>query len=185
MGQPASSTRRRQVGERREGGAVGNGTSRNIEFQRGRDGEETRTTELKEKGRDVAQDKAQEASDPKEPEETPRSQCCRVGADQAELKCPGEGSTQIITAKGFCLNDENGQYLASLCEQMGRLGVSADVAVEESEIEVTDVDEIGFPIEMNDELTKGTIMAFTACPMPAFEGACIGLGDGSEQPERL
>lgn len=97
----------------------------------------------------------------------------------------GEGDTQIITAKGFCLNDENGQYLAGLCEQMGRLGVSADVAVEESSIEVTDVDEIGFPIEMNDELTKGTIMAVTACPTPAFEGAYMVLGDGSELPAAI
>lgn len=100
-------------------------------------------------------------------------------------RVPGEGDTQIITAKGFCLNDENGLYLASLCEQMGRLGVSADVAVEESSIEVTDVDEIGFPVEMNDELTKGTIMAVTACPMPAFEGAYMVMGDGAEVPDAI
>ena len=100
-------------------------------------------------------------------------------------RTPGEGSTQIVSAKGFFLNDENGQYASSLTEQMGRLGVSADIAVEESEIEITEIDDMGFPIEMNDELTKGTIMAFTACPMPAFEGAYMVLGDGSEIPEAI
>ncbi|HEY4896535.1 MAG TPA: hypothetical protein VII01_10645 [Solirubrobacteraceae bacterium] len=46
-------------------------------------------------------------------------------------------------AKGFYLADENGIYFAELNEGMGRMGVSADVAVEESSIQVTDIDEIG------------------------------------------
>jgi hypothetical protein len=98
-------------------------------------------------------------------------------------RVPGEGDTQIISCKGFCLNDENGLYLASLAEQMGRLGVSADVAVEESVMEITELDGDGFPIDMNDQLTKGTIMAVTACPMPAFEGAYMVMGDGTEIPD--
>lgn len=96
---------------------------------------------------------------------------------------PGENGTQIITAKGFYLSNDDGAYWADLNEQMGRLGVSADVAVNEVDMEVTDTDPDGFPIGMAETLMSGTIMGLTVCPYPAFEGAYIVLGDGEEQPD--
>ncbi|MGP0048490.1 MAG: hypothetical protein ACLPZR_06510 [Solirubrobacteraceae bacterium] len=97
-------------------------------------------------------------------------------------RAPGEGSTQVIVAKGFYLANDDGQYWADLNEQMGRLGISADVAVAQTDIQVIESDADGFPIEMSEILTRGTIMGLTVCPYPAFEGAYIVLGDGTEKP---
>jgi hypothetical protein len=96
---------------------------------------------------------------------------------------PGEGSTAIITAKGFFLPNDDGMYFAEMCEAMGRLGVSADVAVQASDITIDAVDDMGFPTDMSEILTEGTLMGVTVCPFPAFEGAYIVLGDGTEKPE--
>ena len=96
-------------------------------------------------------------------------------------RVPSEGSTQVIAAKGFCLPNEDGQELATLCEAMGRLGVSGDVAVDATEITSVDMDESGIPMSMDEQITAGTIMGFTACPFPAFEGAYMVLGDGTEE----
>lgn len=96
---------------------------------------------------------------------------------------PGEGDTQIILARGFYLPNEDGMYFAELNEAMGRIGVSGDVAVQSSEVEVGDVDDMGWPTDMSETLTEGVIMGATVCPYPAFEGAYIVLGDGTEQPD--
>lgn len=96
-------------------------------------------------------------------------------------RVPGENGTQIITAKGFFLNDYGAA--ADLLEQMGRVGISADIAAQAEETTVTDIDEDGFPMDMNSLLTEGVIMGFTILPFPAFAGCYIVLGDGSaEEP---
>ncbi len=93
---------------------------------------------------------------------------------------PGQGDTEIIVVHGNFLANDDGAYFAGLVEQMGRIGVSADIAVTASEIEVGQIDDDGWPSDMSEILTEGTIMAFTVCPMAAFEGAYIVLGDGTE-----
>lgn len=102
--------------------------------------------------------------------------------DELERK-PGEGSTQIISAKGFYLPNEDGMCFAGITDAMGRCGVSADIAVEDSIIKVEEVDDIGYPMDIAETLTEGMIMGFTQCPFPAFAGAYIVLGDGTDAPE--
>ena len=96
-------------------------------------------------------------------------------------RVPGEGSTQVIVGKGYFLANDDGMYFADLLEQMGRLPVSGDVTVDESEVVVGEVDDYGWPMDMSETLTKGTLAAVTILPFgPAFEGAYIILGDGGE-----
>lgn len=93
----------------------------------------------------------------------------------------GQGDTQIIIGKGYFLANDDGMYFADLLDQMGRLPVSGDVTVDESEVIVGEVDEYGWPMDMSETLTKGTLAAVTILPFgPAFEGAYIVLGDGGE-----
>jgi hypothetical protein len=99
------------------------------------------------------------------------------------IREPGEGGTQLIRFKGFFLPNEDGMYFADLTEAMGRLGVSGDVAIQASEVSIEDVDEMGFPTDMSEVMTEGTIMGGTACPFPAFQGAYIVLGGGTEAAE--
>lgn len=96
----------------------------------------------------------------------------------------GESGTQIIMAHGCYLANDDGMYFADLNEQMGRLGISADVAAVDSEITAVEIDADGWP-ETEMTLTKGTIMGFTVCPFPAFEGCYIVLGDGTEKPDAV
>lgn len=110
----------------------------------------------------------------------PAVMCGRI--DSLE-RVPGEGDTQLIVCHGFYLSNDDGRYFADLNEQMGRLGISADVAVQSSEIQVGDIDLDGWPTDMSELLTEGTIMGFTVCPFPAFEGAYVVLGDGTETPD--
>jgi hypothetical protein len=105
--------------------------------------------------------------------------------DSLERK-PGEGETQVICAKGFYLPDEHGMAAAAVTEGLGRAGISADIAVQESEISMDGMegDDIGAMLDgMQETLTAGTIMGFTQVPFAAFEGAYIVLGDGSEPAE--
>ena len=39
---------------------------------------------------------------------------------------------------------------------MGRLGVSADIAVQDTDIQITSVDDMGFPMGMSETVTAGT-----------------------------
>lgn len=96
---------------------------------------------------------------------------------------PGDGETQLVKFSGNFLATDDGMYAAELAEQMGRLGISADIAVQDREITITEVDEFGFPIDGTETLTEGTVMGCTACPFPAFEGCWLVLGDGSDLPE--
>lgn len=89
----------------------------------------------------------------------------------------GEGETQLIIGKGFFLPNDDGMYFAELVEAMGRMGVSADIAVNQQEMQVDQFDDDGWPIDMSSILTDGTIMGGTVCPFPAFAGCYIVLGD--------
>ena len=95
-------------------------------------------------------------------------------------KTPGEGDTQLVEIGGNFLANDDGSYFADLVAQLGRMGISGDVAVEETSIEVTEVDDIGFPTGMDETMTAGRVMGGTLCPFPAFEGAyvCLDTGDG-------
>jgi hypothetical protein len=95
-------------------------------------------------------------------------------------RVPGENGTQIITAKGFYLATEDGMEAAAMTEQLGRMGISADIAGQAEEQEVTDVGEDGWPTDMTATLTEGVIMGFTQLPFPAFAAAYIVLGDGAD-----
>jgi hypothetical protein len=94
----------------------------------------------------------------------------------------GEQGTQIISAKGNFLSNDDGMYFADLIGQMGRVGISADISVDEAEETITGMDEFGWPIFAS-TLTKGTVQGFTVVPFPAFEGAYIILGDGTTVPD--
>lgn len=109
----------------------------------------------------------------------PAVMCGRI--DSLERQA-GDGDTQVIVAKGFYLPNEDGIYFAGLTESMGRCGISADIAVQAVDVQVTDSDADGFPIEMEEKLTEGRLMGATQVPFPAFEGAYVVLGDGTDKP---
>jgi hypothetical protein len=97
-------------------------------------------------------------------------------------RAPGQGDTQVIIAKGFYLPNDDGAYYAALTEAMGRCGISADIAVQETDITSEGLDDDGWPVDMTEVTTAGTVMGFTQLPFPAFAGAYIVLGDGSQKP---
>lgn len=84
-----------------------------------------------------------------------------------------------VKATGFYLNTEEGQKFAQYVEDKAVTGISIDAGDVESEIEVTEVDDDGFPIAIKETVTAIRIMGATQCPFPAFEGAYITLGDGA------
>jgi hypothetical protein len=92
------------------------------------------------------------------------------------------------TASGHLLTTKHGMDFAQVLEQMGRYGVSIDVG--DAEIQQTGVPDITLPpgasqfdAPILDVLVKGVVMAMTACPMAAFQGAYMVLGDGSNIPD--
>jgi hypothetical protein len=97
-------------------------------------------------------------------------------------RAPGENGTQLIKAMGYFLANDDGLYFADLVEQMGRVGISADIAVDESEETISGMDDYGWPI-FSSTLLAGTIQGCTVVPFPAFDGAYIVLGDGGVIPE--
>ena len=96
---------------------------------------------------------------------------------------PGESGTQVVWAQGHLLNTPDGQYFADLIDQMGRLGVSADVTATDIGVEITGTDEFGWPTSGLEAVQSGVLNGFTVCPYPAFNGCYIVLGDGTEQPD--
>jgi hypothetical protein len=96
-------------------------------------------------------------------------------------RAEGENGTQLIVAKGFYFPNDDGAYFADLTEKMGRCGISADIAADESIEAIVDIDEFGIPVTTS-TLTKGTIMGCTVLPFPAFNGAYIVLGDDASTP---
>lgn len=101
--------------------------------------------------------------------------CGRIDALE---RVPGENGTQLITAKGFFLPDEDGDYYADKVRAMGRVGVSADVKVFETAISAGELDEYGFPMDLSEIVTSGEISAFTIVPGPAFPQCYIAIDEG-------
>jgi hypothetical protein len=95
----------------------------------------------------------------------------------------GESGTQLVKFGGNFLANEDGMYAADLTEAMGRIGVSADIAVDASVRAITEIDESGLPLAETVTLTEGTIMGGTSCPFPAFQGCYLVLGDGANPVE--
>lgn len=87
-------------------------------------------------------------------------------------KTEGENGTQLISATGHFLDNDDGNYFADLVTQMGSVGISADIAVDESEETITEMDSMGFPV-FSSTLTAGVIQGATIVPFPAFSGAYI------------
>lgn len=109
----------------------------------------------------------------------PSIMCGRI---DSVTRVAGESGTQLITAKGFFYDNDDGMYFADLVDKMGRVGISADIAVIESEETIEGMDEFGWPL-FTSTLTKGVIQGCTIVPFPAFTGAYIVLGDGTVIPE--
>lgn len=80
-----------------------------------------------------------------------------------------------ITGKGVFDDSEYGLEGARLVEQKIMTGVSADLAASEVEIEVTEVDEDGFPIAILERVLKGEFLGATQVAFPAFAGAQLRL----------
>ena len=91
-------------------------------------------------------------------------------------------------AQGHFLSDETSMAAAEKLRGMGRMGLSIDVGA--AEVQITADPTAGpsedvFDVPMLQHLVQGQIMGMTVCPMAAFEGAYIVLGDGTEQPGSL
>jgi hypothetical protein len=54
-------------------------------------------------------------------------------------------------------------------------GLSVDMSEARSEIEITEVDEDGWPLDGRERVTQGALMGATICPFPAFPGAYIEM----------
>ena len=109
---------------------------------------------------------------------SPNDPAVIIGRIDSFERVPGEGGTQVIMAKGVLFTTPEGLDFTDIIGQMGRCGVSADIQVVAHEV-TGELDEVGFPIETQDQLTEGIIMGFTVCPFPAFNGCYIVLGDGT------
>ena len=87
-----------------------------------------------------------------------------------------------LSASGYFDTSEDGLEFARLVDQGMIKGVSADIADTTSEVTVTEIGEDGFPTAVADTITTGELMGATICPFPAFAGAYIVLGDGTDGP---
>jgi hypothetical protein len=103
-------------------------------------------------------------------------------------KSAGENDTQIVFAEGFFLDNDDGNYFADLVSQMGRVGVSADISVDESQETMTgEMDDQGWPT-FEQTLIAGVIQGCTVVPFPAFTGAYITTaiaGDADPIPQQV
>ena len=91
-------------------------------------------------------------------------------------------------ASGHFLSDDVSMAAADKLRGMGRMGISIDVGA--AEVQITADPTAGpsedvFDVPMLQHLVQGQIMGMTVCPMAAFEGAYIVLGDGTDQPGSL
>jgi hypothetical protein len=98
---------------------------------------------------------------------------------------PGEADTQVVWATGHFFDTEDGEHFAALARQMGRIGISADIAVVDHIESVGDFDDDGVVAEVNATVTDGVILGFTIVPFPAFEGCYLVLGDGTLDVEPI
>ena len=85
-----------------------------------------------------------------------------------------------LAASGHFDTSDDGLEFARLVDEQMIIGISADIADTTSEVTVTAIGEDGFPTEVADTITAGEIMGATICPFPAFAGAYIVIGDGTD-----
>lgn len=86
------------------------------------------------------------------------------------------------TAEGYFNDDEDGRWVAARVEDGSLRYVSGDLAGVESEIEVTEVDEDGWPLDGIERTTAGEIVGATVCNGSAFAGCYIELVNADEAP---
>lgn len=86
----------------------------------------------------------------------------------------------VIGARGHFDASKVGEEFAGLVDRQMITGVSGDVFDVTEEVTVDEIDDDGWPLEMSSQITKGEIAGFTICPFPAFPGAYIVLGDGTD-----
>lgn len=79
------------------------------------------------------------------------------------------------TARGFLNDDADGRWVADRIRDGSLRYVSVDLAGVESEIEITEVDEEGWPIDGQERYTAGEITGFTVCNGSAFAGCFISM----------
>jgi hypothetical protein len=83
--------------------------------------------------------------------------------------------------EGEFTTDDVGQRTEELVRSRALRGVSVDLTAVESELEVLEEDEDGWPTDWLDTVTAGEIAAATVCATPAFRGCTIEiLGDDAE-----
>ena len=115
---------------------------------------------------------------------SPNAPSVLCGLIESVERAGGDGGTEVLVCKGHYFATPEGDEFCALNGQMGRLGVSADIAVQDSQVEVGEVDEIGMPTDMTETLMEGTLMGVTITPFPAFEGCYIVLdGESDAIPE--
>lgn len=87
----------------------------------------------------------------------------------------GKGANRIVATGVFDGADPVAADIARKVGEQYLRGISIDVGDVESELEVLEEDEDGWPIDWLDHLTAGTIGMATVCGFAAFEGATIEL----------
>lgn len=93
----------------------------------------------------------------------------------------GKGANRIVATGVFDGADPVAADIARKVGEKYLRGISIDVGDVESELEVLEEDEDGWPIDWLDHLTAGVIGMATVCGFAAFEGATIEL----VEPEAL
>lgn len=108
----------------------------------------------------------------------PQTVSVNVGRIDGISRMNGNGGTKLIDATGvFDDQDTVAVQIARKVADKFYRGVSIDVGSVESELEVIEEDEDGWPIDWLDHLTAGQIAMATVCGFPAFEDAFIEVTD--------
>ena len=100
-------------------------------------------------------------------------------------RVPGpKAGTFVLEGTGNFLTNDDGLYFADLLEQAGRMPVSADLMIMAQEVDATEVNEYGEPINALTTATKARIEAVTILPFgPAFSDCYIVLGANNKPAE--
>lgn len=108
----------------------------------------------------------------------PQTVTVNVGRIDAISRTNGSGGSKLIDATGvFDDGDTVAVQIARKVADKFYRGVSIDVGDVESELEVIEEDEDGWPVDWLDHLTAGKIAMATVCGFPAFEDAFIEVTD--------
>jgi hypothetical protein len=108
----------------------------------------------------------------------PQTVSVNVGRIDAISRTNASGGSKLIDATGvFDDGDPVAVQIARKVADKFYRGVSIDVGDVESELEVTEEDEDGWPVDWLDHLTAGRIAMATVCGFPAFAEAFIEVTD--------